>query len=192
MAQGPYSPGPPGSPDSPGQYGAPPQQGGSGHPPQGYPPQGPPPQGYGPPKPGKVQAIAIMQLCGGIYALMQGVGVALGSLFLYIPWIFSLVLGVMAILRAVRLLGEQASGSGNQKTIAVMQIINIINGDVVNLVLGIICLVFQGDPEVQQFLEPSYPAGPSNRPGSPGQPGTPGQPGQGPVITGEQYPTVRR
>jgi len=143
-----------------------------------------------------VQAIAIMQLCGGIYALLQGIGVAIGSLFFYLPWVFSLVLGVMAILRAVRLLGQQASGSGNQKTIAVMQIINIINGDVVNLVLGIICLVFQGDPEVDQFLQPKYPSGP----GGPQQPeqgyggqGGSGQggSGQGPVVTGQQYP-VRR
>ncbi len=190
MAQGPHPPGPPGPPGSPGpygQYGGPPPAGGPGYPPTGGP--GYPPPGYGPPKPGKVQAIAVMQLCGGIYAVLQGIGIALGTLFLYIPWIFSVVLGVMAIMRAVRLLGEQASGSGNQKTIAVMQIINIINGDVVNLVLGIICLVFQGDPEVEQYLRASHPGGPS---GHPPQPGQQGQPGQGPVITGEQYPTVRR
>ncbi len=187
MAQGPYPPGPPGPHGGPppGSYGGSPPAGGPGYPPPGY-----PPPGYGPPKPGKVQAIAIMQLCGGIYAVLQGIGIALGTLFLYIPWIFSLVLGVMAIMRAVRLLSEQAAGSGNQKTIAVMQIINIINGDVVNLVLGIICLVFQGDPEVDQYLQSRYPGAPPGPPGPPGQP--PGPPGQGPVITGEQYPTVRR
>jgi len=71
----------------PGPYGAP-QQPPGGH---GY-----RPPGYGPAKPGKVQAIAIMQLCGGIYAVLQGIGVAFGTLFLYVPWIYSLVLGVMA------------------------------------------------------------------------------------------------
>ena len=172
MAQGPYPPGPPGP------YGGPPPAAGPGY----------PPPAHGPPKPSKVQAIAVMQLCGGIYALVQAAGV-IGLFFLYLPWIYSVVLGVMAIVRSARLLGDNAYGCGNQKTIAVMQIINIINCDVVNLVLGIICLLFQSDPEVEQYLQPSYPGRP---PGVPPQPGQPGQPGQSPVITGEQYPTVRR
>ena len=38
------------------------------------------------------------------------------------------------------------------KTIAIMQIVNIINCDMVNLTLGIITLVFLNDPEVRDHL----------------------------------------
>ena len=38
------------------------------------------------------------------------------------------------------------------KTIAIMQIVNIINCDMVTLTLGIITLVFLNDPEVRDHL----------------------------------------
>ncbi len=34
-----------------------------------------------------------------------------------------------------------------------MMIINIINGDIVNLVLGIVALVFLGDEEVKDYFQ---------------------------------------
>ena len=92
-------------------------------------PEGMPPAARKGP-PGKVQAIGIMTLVGGILALLTCFGIALGTLFIYIPWIYSLVLGIMAI----------------------MQIVNIINCDMVNLTLGIITLVFLYDSEVREHL----------------------------------------
>jgi uncharacterized membrane protein YiaA len=106
-----------------------------------------------PAKPGKVQAIAIMQLVGGILAILTGIWIALASLFLYLVWIYAIVLGILSIIRASKLLGADAYGAGNAKTIAIMQIVNILCCDVPNLAMGIIALVFQSDPEVQAYLE---------------------------------------
>ena len=103
--------------------------------------------------PGKVQAIAIMTLVGGILAVLFCVGVASLTMFFYIPWIYSLVLGIMAIIKGSKMLGSNpAPAFASAKTIAIMQIVNIINCDAVNLTLGIITLVFLNDPEVKEHL----------------------------------------
>ena len=104
-------------------------------------------------KPGKLQAVAIMTLVGGILALLTCFGIALGTMFIYIPWIYSLVLGVMAIMKGSQMLGSNpAPAFASARTIAIMQIVNIINCDMVNLTLGIITLVFLNDPEVREHL----------------------------------------
>ena len=106
-----------------------------------------------PQMPGKVQTIAIMQLVGGIMAVISAVVIAISTLFLWITWIYALVVGIMAIIRGAKLLGNAAYGAGNSKTVPIMMIINIINCDAIGLTMGIICLVFQGDPEVEAYLE---------------------------------------
>lgn len=116
-------------------------------------------------KPGKVQALAIMMLVGGILATLGAalvllyfglMGVAtFGFGLLCCLWpgpYFGLVMGIMAITRGTRLLGEKRSRAAPPQGIAIMMIINIINGDVVNLVLGIIVLVFLGDEEVKEYF----------------------------------------
>ena len=104
-------------------------------------------------KPGKLQAVAIMTLVGGILALLTCFGIALGTMFIYIPWIYSLVLGIMAIIKGSQMLGSNpAPAFASARTIAIMQIVNIINCDMVNLTLGIITLVFLNDPEVREHL----------------------------------------
>ena len=103
--------------------------------------------------PGKIQAISIMTLVGGIMALLTCLGLAMGTMFLYIPWVYSLVLGIMAIIKGSQMLGSNpARAFTSAKTIAIMQIVNIINCDVVNLTLGIVTLVFLNDPEVKEHL----------------------------------------
>ena len=105
------------------------------------PPEGIPPVARTGP-PGKVQAIGIMTLVGGILALLTCFGIALGTMFIYIPWIYSLILGIMAIMKGSQMLGSNpAPAFASAKTIAIMQIVNIINCDVINLTLGIITLV---------------------------------------------------
>ena len=103
--------------------------------------------------PGKLQAIGIMTLVGGILALLACFGIALATLFIYIPWIYSLVLGIMAIMKGSQMLGSNpAPAFASARTIAIMQIVNIINCDMLNLTLGIITLVFLNDPEVREHL----------------------------------------
>jgi predicted Zn finger-like uncharacterized protein len=116
-------------------------------------------------KPGKVQAIAIMVLIGGILAALHAViwfvyiaivGVAsVGVGFLCCLWpgpYYALVLGIMGILKGARLLGQQAHRELPPQGLAIMMIVNIINFDMWNLVLGIIVLVFLNDEEVKDYF----------------------------------------
>jgi hypothetical protein len=107
------------------------------------------------PKPGKVQAISIMMLVGGIYALVHALGGVAASSLACCVWpglYYAIVMGIMAIVRASPLLGENAYLQSAPRGIAIMQIINIVNLDVVNCVMGIISLVFLNEPEVKRYF----------------------------------------
>ena len=103
--------------------------------------------------PGKIQAISIMTLVGGILAILTCFGIGLGTAGFWIPWIYSLILGIMATIKGSQMLGSNpAPAFASAKTIAIMQIVNIINCDIPNLVMGIINLCFLNDPEVKEYL----------------------------------------
>jgi hypothetical protein len=106
----------------------------------------------GPAQPGKVQAVAIMMLCGGIWSILLSLTLAATTCFLWLPAVYGIVCGIMAIIRAVPLLGSKAYVASPPKGVAIMLIINIINGDFINLVLGILCLIFLGDQGVQDYF----------------------------------------
>ena len=94
-----------------------------------------------------------MTLVGGIVAILNCLWVGLASVGIWIPWIYSLILGIMATIKGSQMLGSNpAPAFASAKTIAIMQIVNIINCDVPNLVMGIINLVFLNDPEVKDYL----------------------------------------
>jgi hypothetical protein len=104
------------------------------------------------PKPGKVQAIAVMTMIGGILALLWGLSFAASCVMLAWPGTYySFVLGIMAIVRASALLGDGARGQ-NPQAIAIMQIINVMNVDLINMTLGIITLCFLNEPEVKAYF----------------------------------------
>jgi hypothetical protein len=108
-------------------------------------------------KPGKVQAIAIMVLIGGIFALLTGVSLLMVGLFscvglLWPGTYYALVLGIMAIIRGANLLGDKAYKEDPPYGIGNMMIINIINCDAISLTLGILVLVFLGDEEVKRYF----------------------------------------
>lgn len=131
------------------------------------PPAGPPPLASGlsyggSSSNGKVTAIAAMTLAGGIWALLVALGMigygllaglatfGIGCLIL-IPAAYSLVLGILATLKGARLLGNHPQAEAPPKDIAIMQIINVVCCDFVNVVLGILTLVFLSEPEVNSF-----------------------------------------
>jgi hypothetical protein len=68
------------------------------------------------------------------------------------PGLFSILLGVMAIIRGSRLMGRFGHLQPSPRIIAIMQIINIVNGDVPNLIMGIITLSFLKDPAVRRYF----------------------------------------
>lgn len=123
------------------------------------------PRRRGPDKPGKVTAIAIMMLIAGILATINSViflaymgiiGVAsLGSGFLCCLWpgpYYGVTYGILAIVKASRLLGRNAHRERPPHGIGTMMIINILNFDVPSLVMGILVLVFLSDPEVKDYF----------------------------------------
>ena len=118
-------------------------------------------------KPGKVTAIAVNTMVGGILALLLGIGGIFGYFLFVIGTIgigicffpiilfpiYSLVLGVMALIKGIQLLGsDPIPAYETAKTTSVMQIVNIICGDGINLTLGILNLVFLNDPEVKEWV----------------------------------------
>ena len=109
-------------------------------------------------KPGKVQAIAIMTLIGGILATLGALMWALFTFCIWIPFIYGLVYGIMAIVNGSKMLGSRPwEGYRSAKTMGIMMIINIINCDVISLVMGIIILVFLNDPEVSNYMRTAQP-----------------------------------
>jgi hypothetical protein len=107
-------------------------------------------------RPGKVQAIAIMTLIGGIYALVHGLGFVAGSFLWCCLWpgtYYAIVMGILAIIKGSQLLGKDAALQAPPKGTAIMMIINIINLDIVNCTLGIIVLVFCSDSEVEGYFQ---------------------------------------
>ena len=117
-----------------------------------------------PQRPGKVLAISIMTLAGGIIAIL-GCGfilyitaflLATNNILFFltiISAIYSIILGILATIKGSLMLANKP-GFLSVKTIAIMQIINLIScpGFVFNLPLGIITLVFLKDPEVKNYL----------------------------------------
>lgn len=65
--------------------------------------------------------------------------------------IFSLIVGILEIIYAAKLLSDPIKTSQMNKTVAILQIINITNFMWTSLVIGIISLVFYGDPKVQAY-----------------------------------------
>ncbi|MFL5245165.1 MAG: hypothetical protein ACJ8FY_23935 [Gemmataceae bacterium] len=116
-------------------------------------------------KPGKIQAISIMTFVGGIIALLNAVAIlgytgifgiaTFGFGLLCCLWpgpYYGLIMGILATMKGSKLLGDRAHFESPPKTIAIMQIINIINFDVINCVLGIITLVFLNEPETRRYF----------------------------------------
>lgn len=108
-----------------------------------------------PQKPGKVLAIAIMTLAGGVVAAI----IALVNFMLTfvvcvtsLTAVYGTVVAVLCIIKGANLLGARAHLESPPKTTAILQIIEIISCDFVNLVLGILILVFLGDPEVKAYF----------------------------------------
>jgi len=126
-------------------------------------PEGMPPAARSGP-PGKLQAIAIMTLVGGIIGVLVGLlygcyfglltiaTFGFGVVFMLFP-IYALIFGIMAITKGSQMLGSNPLPAfRSAKSIAIMQIINIICCDLFNLIMGIINLVFLNDPEVRDYL----------------------------------------
>ena len=112
-------------------------------------------------KPSHVTGMGFMALIGGIFAMLLAVGLGAGSAGVCCVWpgtYYSLIIGIMAVVRGSALLGDHAHEQPLPKTLAILMLINIINGDMVCFVLGIIMLTFCGEKEVIAYLKKPTPA----------------------------------
>jgi len=104
-------------------------------------------------KPQPVQTAGICLLVGGIFAILTSASVLLGTLCLWLPAVYGVVAGVMAVVAASRLMGDNAFGYGMPMAPAVMLIINVINFDMIGMVMGILVLVLLQDAAAKAYLD---------------------------------------
>lgn len=118
----------------------------------------PPGSVSGAPKPGKIQAIAIMTIINGALNIFWGAGVSLGMLFglvtiICIPiTIMPAILGIFEILYGVKLLANPPQPAQPSQTLAILEICCIIVGNVFSMVVGILALVFYNEPDVRAYF----------------------------------------
>jgi predicted Zn finger-like uncharacterized protein len=110
-------------------------------------------RGGGGAKPSPVQTAGILMLIGGILACLVALGLAASCYGLLWPGTYySAVVGIMAIIRASQLMGDNAYQAGPGRGIAIMMIINILNCDVFTMTLGIIALVMLNNEESCRYF----------------------------------------
>ena len=103
-----------------------------------------------PVKPGKVQAISIMLLVLGIFNCLAGFSYIFG--IVTIPFsAYLIVLGILEIIHSTKLMADPITADQPAKYLAIMEIIAIITCNVPALVIGILSIVFYGDPEVEKY-----------------------------------------
>jgi hypothetical protein len=105
-------------------------------------------------KPGQVQAVGIMMLVGGILGVLTALGLGIAAIPTVIccfwPGIYlELVVGILLIIRGVNMMNQDDQGP--PRTLAILQILFILNLDIVNCVLGVVGLIMLNDPKVEEY-----------------------------------------
>lgn len=109
-------------------------------------------------KPGEVTAIAIVTLISGILNITLGLGLivtfTLGIVtIICIPFaLYPIILGILEIIYAARLLPNPPKPVEPAQYLAIMQIIDIVFGNVISLAAGILALVFYSDQKVKDYF----------------------------------------
>lgn len=112
--------------------------------------------------PGKVQAIGIMHLVGGImniiasmvwalYGLLTGIATFGIGLVVCCPAFILLPIGIFEIISGAKHLSKDHSGLAPPKTTGIVEIFSILGCSIFSTVFGILTLVFLSDPEVEQY-----------------------------------------
>jgi hypothetical protein len=120
-------------------------------------------------KPGLVTAIAVMTLASGIINLFWGfvasataLGTIVGVICLPIT-ILPTILGIFEIIYAAKLLSAQPQPTQPSTSIAVLQILTFMLGNIFSMVVGILALIFYNDVTVKDYftrLNGGVPAAP--------------------------------
>ncbi len=109
-------------------------------------------------KPALFTAIAVMTLISGIINLFWGFiasATALGTLvgIVCLPiTILPTILGVFEIIYAAKLLSSQPQPVKPSQSIAILQILTFLIGNVFSMVVGILSLIFYNDVNVKEYF----------------------------------------
>lgn len=103
-------------------------------------------------KPSQVQTVGILLLVGGIMGLIVTLSIVLGSMFICCLWpgvYMELIWAIYAIMRGTNMMNHDDQGP--PRTLLILQILCIINGDIMNCIMGIVGLVMLNDPQVAAY-----------------------------------------
>jgi len=107
--------------------------------------------GVAPKKPGKLLAITILSLVAGVMNVLVCVllilticGAPLG--------IYAGIVGVFEIIYATKALPDPVKTDSLDKRLAIMQIVNIISGNMFSLIAGILTLIYFEDSEIRAYF----------------------------------------
>ena len=108
------------------------------------------------PKPSLVMAIALMTLINGIFNLIWGVSLIGGtfglSLLCFPVPLFPIILGGFEIAYAIKLLDNPPQPVQPSQTIAILEIVAVLVGNVFSMVVGILVLIFYNDSAVKDYF----------------------------------------
>jgi hypothetical protein len=110
------------------------------------------------PKPTLVNVIAWMTLASGIVNLFWGLGLSLTGLLsiigiICVPFlILPTILGIFEIIYAAKLLSNPPQTVQPATTIAILEIVCILVGNIFSVVVGILALVFYNDIAVRDYF----------------------------------------
>ena len=110
------------------------------------------------PKPTLVNVIAWMTLASGIVNLFWGLGLSLTGLLsiigiICVPFlILPTVLGIFEIIYAAKLMSNPPQAVQPSTTIAILEIVCILVGNIFSVVVGILALVFYNDIAVRDYF----------------------------------------
>jgi hypothetical protein len=132
--------------------------------------------------PGLVKTIGIITLISGIVNIFWGLAataIVVPTIILACLAIFTIlptILGVFEIIYALKLLNNPPQPVQPSTTIAILEILTVLTGNVFSMIVGILSLVFYNDPQVKEYFAKlngiPYPVAPE-APAPPAPPATP-------------------
>ena len=145
--------------------------------------------------PGLVKTIAVMTLVNGIVNIFWGLiatAVVVPTIILACLAVFTIlptILGVFEIIYALKLLNNPPQPVQPSTTIAILEILCVLTGNVFSMIVGILSLVFYNDLQVKEYFARlngiPYPVAPEP-PVPPTPPATPE-----PVSLSKEIPDVK-
>ncbi len=108
--------------------------------------------------PGLVKTIAVITLISGIVNIFWGLiatAIVVPTIILACLAVFTIlptILGVFEIIYALKLLNNPPQPVQPSTTIAILEILTVLTGNVFSMIVGILSLVFYNDPQVKEYF----------------------------------------